>query len=436
MREGERRAAAPLDLNEKEEGKMVDFQLTPRQLDLREVARKFAVETMIPAAEKADRIPDPEKSFDWDIVRQASKLGLRTLTVPKSYGGEGADVLTCALIGETLAYGDLGMAVAFDQTWKIMTSISQMTTEDQRKRWIPRLMEDDECLLATAWTEPTAGSDNIWPNPNPGAGMQLFAEKKGTRWVLNGTKRYISNGGLAKVYQTVGRTDRKGPLQTSLTAFLVPSDAKGFSVPEVWDKLGQRCVQNGTLQFDDVEVPEEDQIGGVGQAMPALANLLIKHGSNIQAGASVLGVAQRAYELSLQYAHARIQGSGPLIGHQIQQIRLARMAMKIEAARSYLWRTAWSTQLDEMDRKNAMLSKVFAAEASVEVCQQAMELWGAAAYMRKNPIEKLMRDALSFLHSDGTNDILTLKAAGFLEAPAAPGDLGYHARTVEAAAGK
>ena len=265
--------------------------------------------------------------------------------------------------------------------------------------------------------------------------MQLLAEKKNGWWVLNGTKRYISNGGLAKIYQIAARTDSKGPLMSSLTMFLVPGDAKGFSVPEVWDKLGQRCVLNGTLQFDDVEVPDEDRIGETGNALPALANLLIKHGSNIQAGATVLGVAQRAYELSLQYAHSRVQGGGPLISHQLQQIRLARMAMKIEAARSYLWRTAWSTGLEEMDRKNAMLSKVFAAEASVEVCQQAMELWGAAAYMRKNPIEKLMRDALSFLHSDGTNDVLTLKAAGFLEQPAQEGELGYSARTALAAVG-
>ncbi len=415
---------------------MVDFTLTQRQAELRQIARQYVDEVIIPAAEKADRVPEPEQSFPWEVIREGSLRGLRTLTLPKEYGGEGADVLTCAILGETLAYGDLGLAVAFDQTWKIMTTISHATTEEQRKRWLPRVAEDDECLLGTGWTEPSGGSDNILPNPDPGAGMQMFAEKNGGRWILNGTKRYISNGGLAKLYLMITRTDRKGPLSSSLTAFLVPSDAKGFSVPEIWDKMGQRCVQNGTLQLDGVEVPDEDRLGEVGGALPMLADFLIKHGSNIQAGASVLGVAQRAYDLSLQYAHARIQGSKPLIQHQLQQYRLARMAMKIEAARAYIWRTAWSTQLEEMDKKNAMLCKVFAAEAAVEVCREAMEVWGAAAYMRKNPIEKLMRDALSFLHSDGTNDVLTLKAAGFLEAPPRPDDFGYHARTAEAALGR
>lgn len=415
---------------------MVDFQLTPRQMELRDVAKRFATEVMIPAAEVADRIEDPEASFNWEVIREGSKRGLRTLTVPKEFGGEGADVLSCAIVGETLAYGDLGLAVAFDQTWKIMTSIANMADEEQQKRWLPKIMDDDECILATAWTEPMAGSDNVWPNQNPGAGIQTYAEKKGDRWVLNGTKRYISNGGLAKVYQIAARTDKDNPMMNSLTAFLVPSDAKGFEVTEVWDKLGQRCVQNGTLEFHDVEVPAEDQIGEVGEALPALANLFIRHGSNIQAGATVLGVAQRAYDLSLQYGHARIQGSVPLLDHQLQQIRLARMAMKIEASRSYLWRTAWSTQLEEMDRKNAMLSKVFASESAVQVCQDAMEFWGAAGYMRKNPIEKLMRDALSFLHSDGTNDVLTLKAAGFLEDPPQVDDIIYSPRVAEAAAGR
>lgn len=415
---------------------MVDFQLTQRQTELRETAKRYATEVMIPAAEVADRIQDPGKSFNWEVIREGSKRGLRTLTVPKEFGGEGADVLSCAVVGEALAYGDLGLAVAYDQTWKIMTSIVNMANDEQRKRWLPKLMDDEECLLATAWTEPTAGSDNVLPNPDPGAGMQAYAEKKGDRWVLNGAKRYISNGGLARIYQVVARTDRKNPLANSLTAFLMPSDARGFEVTEVWDKLGQRCVQNGTLEFHDVEIPEEDQIGEEGQAMPALANLLIRHGSNIQAGATVLGVAQRAYDLSLQYAHARVQGSAPLFGHQIQQARLARMAMKIEASRSYLWRAAWSTQLDEMDRKNAMLSKVFASESAVQVCQAAMELWGAAGYMRKNPVEKLMRDALSFLHSDGTNDVLSLKAAGFLEEPPQVDDLAYSPRVAEAAAGR
>ena len=166
--------------------------------------------------------------------------------------------------------------------------------------------------------------------------------------------------------------------------------------------------------LENVEVPDRDRVGEVGAALPELGALLLGFGSNIQAGATVLGVAQRAYDLSHQYALERIQGGKPIIEHDIQRTRLARMAMKLQATRSYLWYAGWNCSQDDFDRKHASMSKVFAAESSVEVCMEALELWGATGYMRKNPIEKLLRDAMSFLHSDGTNDVLTLKAANFL----------------------
>ena len=413
---------------------MVDFALTPRQEELREIARRFAVEVMIPVAEVSDRVPDPEQAFEWSVIRDGSRLGLRTLSVPTEFGGEGADVLTLAIVGEALAYGDLGLAVAFDQTWKIMTMIVHLTNDEQRERWLPEVMSDDECLLGIGATEPTAGSDNLLPYDGPGAAMQLYAERKGDRWILNGSKRYISNGGLAKIYLMYARTDREGPISESVTSFLLRADTPGFHVDEVWDKLGQRCVQNGTLRLENVEVPDEDRLGEVNAAMPSMGEFLFRYGSNVQAGATVLGVAQRAYDLSLQYAYARVQGGVLIAEHQIQQRRLAHMAMKIEAARAYIWKAAYESTLETGERKDAMLSKVFASESAVEVCREAMELWGAAAYMRKNPIEKLMRDALSFLHSDGTNDVLSLKAAGFLRPPT-PEDLGYSARVPEAAKG-
>ncbi len=416
---------------------MVDFTLTERQQELRQIARDYAMEVVAPIAEAADLIADPEQSFNWDLVREASKRGLRTLSIPKRFGGEGADVLTLAMVGEQIAYGDLGVAVGFDQTWKIMTALAVLCNEDQQNRWIPRIMDDPEFLLAICATEPLAGSDNLLPYDAPGAGLQMHAEKKGDKWILNGTKRYISNGGLAKMYCFVVRTDRDGPLSTSLTNFLVPADAPGFTVPEIWDKMGQRAVQNGTLVLENVEVPDIDRVGEVGAALPALGQLLLGFGSNIQAGATVLGVAQRAYDVSHQYAHERIQAGGPIIQHDIQRKRLARMAMKLQAARSYLWYAGWNCKQEDFDRKHASLTKVFAAEASVEICIEALELWGATGYMKKNPIEKLLRDAMSFLHSDGTNDVLTLKAANFMAAERLPeSDNRYSSRVFEAAMGR
>ncbi len=416
---------------------MVDFTLTPRQRELRQIARDFAIDVVLPAAERADRVFDPAKAFDWSVIREGSKRGLRTLSVPKEFGGEGADVLTLAIVGEQICYGDLGIGVAFDQTWKIMTTLAHLVSEDQRRRWMPRIVDDPEFLLGIGATEPMHGSDNLLPYDAPGSGMRTRAERRGDKWVLNGSKRYISNGGLAKLYFVLARTDAKATLSEGLTGFLVPADARGFTVTEVWDKLGQRTVQNGTLQFDNVEIDDADRVGEVGKQLPAIGAFLLRYGSNIQAGASVLGVAQRAYDLSLQYAFERVQGGRPIIEHDMQRVRLARMAMKLQAARSYLWFAGWDCRQDDCDRKHASLAKVFASEASVEMCRDALELWGAAGYMRKNPIEKLLRDALSFLHSDGTNDVLALKAGNFIaQARPDPSSRAYSKRASEAAQGR
>jgi len=412
---------------------MVDFSLTPRQRELRQIAHDFAMEVVLPAAEKADRVAEADKSFDWSIIREGSKRGLRTLSVPKEFGGEGADVLTLAIVGEQICYGDLGIGVAFDQTWKIMTTLAHLVSEDQRRRWLPRILDDPEFLLGVGMTEPMHGSDNILPYEKT---VDTRAEQHGDKWVLNGTKRYISNGGLAKLYYIIARS-QDGALAESLTGFLVPADAPGFTVPEVWDKLGQRAVQNGTLRFDKVEIPDADRVGAIGKALPTIGAFLLRYGSNVQAGASVLGVAQRAYDLSVQYAFERVQGGKPIIEHELQRLRLARMAMKIQAARSYLWFGGWDCGQDEFDRKHASLAKIFASEAAVEVCRDAMELWGAAGYMKKNPIEKLMRDALSFLHSDGTNDVLGLKAANFIAQERPDASMRrYSRRAFEAAQGR
>jgi alkylation response protein AidB-like acyl-CoA dehydrogenase len=416
---------------------MIDFSPSTEQKEWVAIAHRFATEVVIPAAEHADRIPEADKAFDWNVIREASKRGLRTLSVPMEFGGGGADVLTLAMVGEQIAYGDLGLAVAFDQSWKIMTALSHLTSEEQRKRWIPRVVEDPEFLLGVGATEPLHASDNLLPYDAPGSGMQMSAVRKGDKWILNGTKRYISNGGLAKLYYILARTDQQGMLSSSLTGFLVPGDAPGFTVPEIWDKMGQRTVQNGTLVFENVEIPDRDRVGEVGASLPALGKFLLGFGSNIQAGATVLGVAQRAYDVSLQYAFERTQGGKPIIEHQIQQMRLARMAMKLQAARSYLWYAGWNCRQPDFDRKHASLAKIFAAEESVAVVKDAMELWGATGYMKKNPIEKLMRDALSFLHSDGTNDVLSLKAAAFiLQERRASSDPRYSQRVAAAARGQ
>ncbi len=413
---------------------MVNFALTERQKELRQIGMDFATRSVIPVADEGDREPDPAKSFNWDLIREGSRLGLRTLSVPKELGGEGADVLTLALVGESIAYGDLGVGVAFDQTWKIMTMLSHLASPEQREKWMPTIMADDTCLLAAAATEPLSGSDSLLPYNEANGGMRLHAEKVGDRWILNGEKRYVSNGGLAKVIYVMGRTDpKKKPLE-SIAGFILSSDTPGYTVTEVWDKLGQRNVQNGTMIFDNVEIPEVDVVGSQTGALAELGALLTRFGSNIQAGATVLGVAQRAYDVTLQYAKQRVQGGKPIFEHQLQAQRLAKMHMLLESSRYYLWYSAWRASEGDPDPRAASLCKVNAAQNSITVLMEAFELWAATGYMKKNPIEKLLRDGLSFVHSDGTNDVLLLKAANLLE-PIAEDDPRYSKRVELAAQG-
>ena len=242
----------------------------------------------------------------------------------------------------------------------------------------------------------------------------MTAKKKGDKWILNGEKRYISNGGLANVIYVMARTDTRKPPLKSMTGFLLTSDTPGYSVTEIWDKLGQRNVANGTMIFDNVEIPKADVMGTPNGALGELGALLTRFGSNIQAGATVLGVAQRAYDVTLQYAKQRVQGGKPIFEHQIQAQRLARMRMLIESSRYYLWYSGWTAGQGEPDSVAASLCKVNAAENSVKVLMEAFELWAATGYMKKNPIEKLLRDGLSFVHSDGTNDVLLIKASRLL----------------------
>ena len=296
-------------------------------------------------------------------------------------------------------------------------------------------MDDPTCLLAAAATEPLSGSDSILPYNKPDGGVRMTARKRGDKWILNGEKRYISNGGLAKVIYVMARTDMRKPPLKSMTGFLLTSDTPGYSVTEIWDKLGQRNVANGTMVFDNVEIPQADVMGTPNGALGELGALLTRFGSNIQAGATVLGVAQRAYDVTLQYAKQRVQGGKPIFEHQIQAQRLARMHMLIESARFYLWYSGWTANSGTPDAAAASLCKVNAAENSVKVLMEAFELWAATGYMKKNPIEKLLRDGLSFVHSDGTNDVLLLKASRLL-GEIKRGDPRYSRRVELAAKGR
>ncbi|MBI2880550.1 MAG: acyl-CoA dehydrogenase family protein [Candidatus Tectomicrobia bacterium] len=389
---------------------MVEFSLTEKQKALRALVRDFVDREVKPVAAERDRMSDPSRIMPWEVIEGASRLGLRTLCVPEKDGGGGADILTTCIVGEELAVGDLGIAVAFDQTWKYTYILTERLNPGQRKRWLKRFLEDDRCLLAIGFTEPDYGSDNFMIETGPSLGMRLDAKPAAGGWVLNGMKHFISNGGTAGVYFIAARTDRTAGIDEGVTTFILDRDTPGFTIGRTHDKLGQRLVQNAELIFQDCFVPDDQRISPVGKGIVYQKDLAKK--SHVEAAATVLGPARRAFEETLEYARNRVQGGRPIVRHQAVAMMLAEMEMLIEASRAYIWSAAWRNEHQEpFDPKLGMLTKVFVSEAAYKVCTLAMEVWGGMGYMRDAPIEKCLRDAASFLHSDGTNQVHRIKAA-------------------------
>ena len=381
-------------------------------------ARTFVADVVTPVAADLDRQTSPEDAFSWDIVDKGSACGLRTLTLMPEYGGAGADCVTTAMVVEELARGDMGVSVVFAQTLKLIQALQGAATEEQRARFLPVVRDDPRCLLAIGMTEPQTSSDYIIPY-RP-AGFVTSAKRKGAGWVINGRKRFISNGNRARFYLLFAQTNPDKGLNEGSTCFLIERGAPGFTTGHVEDKMGERLANNAELIFHDCFVPDEDILGTVDRGFDVISQFF--PASNAYAAASVLGVAVAAYERSLAWTRERVQGGQRLIEHDIVAAQLAEMHMLIEAARAYVHHAAWKADHKETgwDPTLGALPKVFASEASWKVVTKALELHGGYGYMRDGGFEKLVRDAACFIHSDGANRTLLLKAAQFIRAGAGP----------------
>ncbi|MBI2177267.1 MAG: acyl-CoA dehydrogenase family protein [Candidatus Tectomicrobia bacterium] len=260
-------------------------QLTETQLSLRQLAHEFAEKEIRPLARGRERIRDPRERFPWDILEKGSKLGLRTLSLPEERGGAGASILDLCIVGEEIAWGDLGVAVTFDQTWKIIHFLDRVWNEEQRARFLPAFLGDHRFHLAVGVTEPDVGSENFTPSDSPGDGVRLRGVREGDHWVLNGMKHFISNGGIAKLYVIVTRTDPKAAVARGVTYFMVTPGTKGFSIGEIHDKMGQRLSQNAELIFENCRVPDADRVTEVGGGVKARAGSFSR-GSVIESAAT------------------------------------------------------------------------------------------------------------------------------------------------------
>jgi alkylation response protein AidB-like acyl-CoA dehydrogenase len=387
------------------------FIVNEEQRAILATVSRFVHDVVVPRAAALDADPDPEKSFSWEIVEKADEVGIRTMTLSEHWGGLGADSLTTAMVIEELGKGDLGVSVIMAQTLKIAQIMQKALNPEQQARVLPAFAKDPRGVLAIGITEPDNASNYFLPHPTP---FRTGARKAPGGWIVNGMKHFISNGNRASHYLLFAQTEPGRPMAEASTCFLVERGRKGFTIGRVHDKMGERLANNAELIFQDCFVPDENVVGKVNDGFNVLAEFFPQ--SNAYAGASVLGVAGALHQKAIGWAKVRVQGGKPLIEHDGIRAQLAEMRMLIDASRSYVHRACWLADHQEhgWDRTLGALPKAMAAQAAWKIAGWTMEIHGGHGYMKELGVEKLVRDAAAFLHSDGVNRTLFLKAANFM----------------------
>jgi alkylation response protein AidB-like acyl-CoA dehydrogenase len=389
--------------------------LSPELEELRAAARSFALEKLRPRARELEWAAVPAARVSWDLVEEASARGWRTLGLPRELGGGGAGPLVLCVLIEELAYGDMGFAVIIDQTLKVQRILAGIAGGQTRDRFLTRFLADPRSVLAICFTEPECSSDYMIPMPDFRFQTTARQQADGS-WLLDGYKHFISNGADASFYLVFACTDPNLPANLGTSAFLLERGLPGFSVEKVHEKISQRTINNAALRFQSVPLEPWRLVGEVNRGYAGAREILKE--SAIEAGATTLGTAQAAYDMAVAHARTRVQGGKPLLEHANVGSRLADMYADLEAARSLIWRAAWAVENDAAyDYRLSSAAKLFASDAAVRVCLSAMEIHGGISIMyRDSPVEKCLRDCLSFLHSDGAQDSHRLRIADLIRA--------------------
>jgi alkylation response protein AidB-like acyl-CoA dehydrogenase len=379
----------------------MDFSLNAEQRAWQLKAREFAREEIRPIALRRDSLEGGFATWDWDIIRKGSKLGFRTLAVPKDWGGPGTDFVTQGLVMAELAKGDSAISKAFSQNWKWSHLIAEFCTIDQKERFLKPFLADDTYVIGSASTEPNAGSDNRYPPTDaPKSGWRLKAERDGDEWILNGEKTFIANGSVGKLFFVSTRTDPNVAIREGTTVFLVPAGTPGFRVGKIFNKSGWRFYQNAELIFDNARVPHANIVGEVHGGVKVRSGAAGEFG-DFELAANALGVCEAACESAMECARTRRRGSTLLIDHQLVQLKLNEMHASTQALRSYVMRTAW-----EMDNRLQGVNAVLVMNYSTTVIQRVthlnLEVHATAGAATMNALaDKLVRDAIIWTHLAG-----------------------------------
>ncbi|KQL53519.1 acyl-CoA dehydrogenase [Heyndrickxia shackletonii] len=368
----------------------MNFELTEEQKMILRTIREFSDAEVAPGALERDR----NKQFPTEIFKKLSELGMMGLPFPEEYGGAGADTISFAIVVEELSRACGSTGITYSAHISLGGApINMFGTKEQKEKFLTPICTG-ESLGAFGLTEPNAGSD--------AGGTKTTAVVDGNDFVINGNKCFITNASYAKHLALTAIT---GELEGNkeISAIIVPTNTKGFSVIDNYEKLGLHSSNTTELVLEDVRVPQENLLGERGKGFKQF--LVTLDGGRIGIGAMAVGIAQAAFEKALEYAKERKQFGRSLSEFQVTQFKIADMAMKIELARNMVYKAAWLKDQGRPFTKEAAMCKLYASEICMEITNQAVQIHGGNGYMRDYHVERFMRDAKLLEIGEGTSEV-------------------------------
>ena len=374
----------------------MDFELSEEQAQLRKTVREFAESELAPHSREWDE----KQGFPRDVFSRLGGLGVAGCCWPEEYGGSGLSTLDWAVVMEELARVDAGVALSLAAHHSLCSAHVHLAgSEEQKRRFLPPLARGEK-VGCWGLTEPGSGSD--------AGGMRTTAVRDGRHWVLNGSKNFITNGGIADTAVVMAVTDRAAG-KKGISAIVVERGTPGFRSGKKEDKLGVRSSDTSELAFEDCRVPAENLLGREGMGFVDTLKILDK--GRVGIAAFSVGIAQAALEASMRYALERKQFGHPIADFQAIQFKVAEMATKTEAARLLTWRAASMADAGRTHTAESAMAKLFASESSVEVALEAIQIHGGYGYLKDYPVERYLRDAKIGTIGEGTSEVQRLVIA-------------------------
>jgi butyryl-CoA dehydrogenase len=386
----------------------LEFSLTREQEEIRDLAHEFAEKEMRPAADYFDE----HEETPWELMRKAHELGVDAAGgFPEEYGGGGIDLLTSLILQEELAWGDAGIAVAINATGLAGAGIIAMGTEEQKRKYITQLTDPKELKIAAmGLTEPNSGSDSL--------ALETTATKVDGGYVLNGTKQFCTNGGIADLQVVFATTDKSaGP--AGIAGFVVEKGNPGMRQGRKERKLGVRASHTAQVIMEDCFVADDARLGydkdGNATGPGAVGAMLMLEATRPLIAAGAIGIARAAFEFARDYSLERVQFGKPIAKHEAIAFKLADMATEIDAARLLAWRAGWMAMRGlPFARGEGSMAKLFAGDMAMRVTTDAVQVLGGYGYVKEYPVERFMRDAKIYQIWEGTAEIQRLVISRYI----------------------